>query len=102
MYHDLKQIYWWDDMKKDNAEFVAMCPNCQQVKAEHLKSAGLTQIKRLRHGSGRPLIWTSWLDFRRLGDSMSIYGLLLSQPTLSLCSLLTKPRIMRVSTLMRL
>ena len=28
MYHDLKQIYWWDGMKKDIAEYVANCPNC--------------------------------------------------------------------------
>ena len=44
MYHDLKQIYWWDGMKKDIADYVAKCPHCQLVKAEHLKSGGLTQI----------------------------------------------------------
>ena len=43
MYHDLKQIYWWDGMKKDIAEYVAKCPNCQQVKVGHLKLGGLTQ-----------------------------------------------------------
>ena len=37
MYYDLKQIYWWDGMKKDIAEYVAKCPNCQEVKVEHLK-----------------------------------------------------------------
>ena len=42
MYHDLKQIYWWDGMKKDIADYVAKCPNCQQVKAEHLKPGCLT------------------------------------------------------------
>ncbi|XP_070002462.1 uncharacterized protein [Nicotiana sylvestris] len=32
MYHDkIKKIYWWDEIKKDIAEFVAQCPNCQQV-----------------------------------------------------------------------
>ena len=31
-------------MKKDIAEYVAKCPNCQQVNAEHLKPGGLTQI----------------------------------------------------------
>ncbi|XP_070034402.1 uncharacterized protein [Nicotiana tomentosiformis] len=30
MYHDLKEIYWWNDMKKNVADFVANCPNCQQ------------------------------------------------------------------------
>ena len=44
MYHDLKQIYWWDGMKKDIADYVTKCPNCQQVKDEHLKSGGLSQI----------------------------------------------------------
>ena len=44
MYHDLKKIYGYDSMKKDIEEYVAKCPNCQQVKAEHLKSGGLTQI----------------------------------------------------------
>ena len=42
MYHDLKQIYWWDGMKKDIVEYVDKFPNCQQVKAKHLKSGGLT------------------------------------------------------------
>ena len=29
-------------MKNDIADFVAKCPNCKQVKAEHQKSGGLT------------------------------------------------------------
>ncbi|XP_015161570.1 uncharacterized protein [Solanum tuberosum] len=35
MYHDIKEIYWWPRMIKDVAEFVAQCPNCQQVKVEY-------------------------------------------------------------------
>ncbi|WMV19172.1 hypothetical protein MTR67_012557, partial [Solanum verrucosum] len=35
MYRHLKRIYWWPGMKKDIAEFVAKCQNCQQVKYEH-------------------------------------------------------------------
>ena len=36
-YPDLKEMYWWGggDMKRRTAEFVAQCPNCQQVKVEH-------------------------------------------------------------------
>ncbi|XP_059290580.1 uncharacterized protein LOC132044107 [Lycium ferocissimum] len=29
-YHDIREIYLWNGMKKDIAEFVAQCPNCQQ------------------------------------------------------------------------
>ncbi|XP_070020618.1 uncharacterized protein [Nicotiana sylvestris] len=43
MYHDLKEVYWWNDMKKSIADFVARCPNCQQVKVEHQSPSGLTQ-----------------------------------------------------------
>ena len=44
MYHDLKQIYCWDVMKKEIAEYVSKCPNCHHVKAEHLNFCGLTHI----------------------------------------------------------
>ncbi|MCQ8082127.1 hypothetical protein NP492_23680, partial [Salmonella enterica] len=43
MYRDLREVYWWNGMKKDIAEFVAKCSNCQQVKVEHQKSGGLSQ-----------------------------------------------------------
>ena len=29
MYRDLKQHYWWPNMKKNVAEFVAQCLTCQ-------------------------------------------------------------------------
>ena len=43
MFHDLREVYWWEGMKKDIAKFVVKCPNFQQVKAEHQKSGGLLQ-----------------------------------------------------------
>ncbi|WMV26267.1 hypothetical protein MTR67_019652 [Solanum verrucosum] len=43
MYRDLKQIYWWPGMKKDIAEFVVKCQNCQQMKYEHQRPACLLQ-----------------------------------------------------------
>ena len=42
MYHDHKQIYWWDGMKKDIADYVAKFPNYQQVKAEPPNPGSLT------------------------------------------------------------
>ena len=44
MYHDLREVFWRDDLKKDIVEFVSKFPNYQQIKAEHLKPTGLTQI----------------------------------------------------------
>ncbi|WMV09139.1 hypothetical protein MTR67_002524 [Solanum verrucosum] len=43
MYRDLREVYWWNGMKQDIAGFVAKCPNCQQVKAEHQRPGGLSQ-----------------------------------------------------------
>ncbi|WMV29094.1 hypothetical protein MTR67_022479 [Solanum verrucosum] len=37
MYSDLYEVFWWNDIKRDIADFVAKCPNCQQVKVEHQK-----------------------------------------------------------------
>ena len=35
MYQDLKQLYWWEDIKKDIGDFISRCLVCQQVKVEH-------------------------------------------------------------------
>ena len=36
-------MYWWNGLKKYITECVAICPNCQQVKAEHQSPGGLKQ-----------------------------------------------------------
>jgi len=41
MYVDLKQNFFWAIMKKDAANFVAKCLECQLVKGEHGHPAGL-------------------------------------------------------------
>ena len=33
MYLDLKQKYWWYGLKRDVAEYVALCDTCQRVNA---------------------------------------------------------------------
>nr|GFB84755.1 putative reverse transcriptase domain-containing protein [Tanacetum cinerariifolium] len=35
MYHDLKKLYWWPNMKADIATYVRKCLTCAKVKAEH-------------------------------------------------------------------
>ncbi|GJT03391.1 putative reverse transcriptase domain-containing protein [Tanacetum coccineum] len=41
MYQDLKQLYWWSNMKADIATYVSKCLTCAKVKAEHQKPFGL-------------------------------------------------------------
>jgi len=43
MYHDLKSMYWWHNMKRDVADFVSKFLNGQKVKVEHLRSGGSSQ-----------------------------------------------------------
>ena len=43
MYHSIKNLYWWDGMKKNVADFFSKCLTYQQVKAEHQKPFGKLQ-----------------------------------------------------------
>jgi hypothetical protein len=43
MCQDLKLSYWWYGMKRDIAEYIALCNICQRVKVEHQRTAGLLQ-----------------------------------------------------------
>ncbi|GJS60543.1 putative reverse transcriptase domain-containing protein [Tanacetum coccineum] len=41
MYHDLKMLYWWPNMKADIVTYVSKCLTCANVKAEHQRPSGL-------------------------------------------------------------
>ncbi|GJU19414.1 putative reverse transcriptase domain-containing protein [Tanacetum coccineum] len=41
MYQELKQLYWWPNMKENIATYVSKCLTCSKVKAEHQKPSGL-------------------------------------------------------------
>ncbi|GKB29278.1 putative reverse transcriptase domain-containing protein [Tanacetum coccineum] len=41
MYHDMKKLYWWPNMKADIATYVSKCLTCAKVKAEHQRPSGL-------------------------------------------------------------
>ncbi|GJY44987.1 putative reverse transcriptase domain-containing protein, partial [Tanacetum coccineum] len=43
MYQDLKQLYWWPNMKAEIATYVSKCLTCAKVKAEYQKPSGLLQ-----------------------------------------------------------
>ncbi|GKC08413.1 putative reverse transcriptase domain-containing protein [Tanacetum coccineum] len=41
MYQDLKQLYWWPNMKANIATYVSKRLTCSKVKAEHQKPSGV-------------------------------------------------------------
>ncbi|GJX33113.1 putative reverse transcriptase domain-containing protein [Tanacetum coccineum] len=41
MYHDIKKLYWWPNMKAIIAEYVSKCLTCSRVKVECQKPSGL-------------------------------------------------------------
>jgi hypothetical protein len=43
MYQDLKENFWWSNMKVDIAKYVSECDTCQRIKASHLKPSGTLQ-----------------------------------------------------------
>jgi hypothetical protein len=47
MYLDLKEKYWWYGLKRDVAEYMAICDTCQRVKAKHQRPAGLLQPMKI-------------------------------------------------------
>jgi IS30 family transposase len=58
MYHDLKSRDWWYGMKRAIAEYVALCDNCQRVKAERQRLAGLLQPLKIPKWK-----WEEIMDF---------------------------------------
>jgi hypothetical protein len=52
MYQDLKQNFWWSNMKVDIAKYVAECDTCHRMKASHLKSAVYSNPCRYLCGNG--------------------------------------------------
>jgi hypothetical protein len=43
MYQDLRKRFWWYDMQREIAKYVVVCDNCQRIKSEHQRPAGLLQ-----------------------------------------------------------
>ena len=35
MYRDIQKTYWWNNMKREIAQFVEQCLTCQQIKTLH-------------------------------------------------------------------
>ncbi|WVZ53380.1 hypothetical protein U9M48_004331 [Paspalum notatum var. saurae] len=68
MYQDLKQKFWWYGMKREVAEYVALCDVCQRVKAEHQKPAGLLQPLKIPEWKWEKIGMNKW-GFANLGHT---------------------------------
>jgi hypothetical protein len=56
MYIDLKEKFWWNNIKRDIIEYIAKCDVCSQVKAEHQKTyrtSTTVEVARMEMGSNR-------------------------------------------------
>jgi hypothetical protein len=40
MYHDLRHLYWWSNMKQDITKYVTECDTCGRVKVDHMCTLG--------------------------------------------------------------
>ena len=61
-------------MKKDIAEYVAVCDVCQRVKAEHQKPAGLLQPMSIPEWKWYKLAWILSPDCPGPNQVMILYG----------------------------
>ncbi|GJU90396.1 putative reverse transcriptase domain-containing protein [Tanacetum coccineum] len=91
MYYDLRDLYWWPEMKKDIALYVSKCLTCSKVKVEHQKPSGLLQQPKIpewkwenitmdfinklpRTSSGHDSIWVIVDRLTKSAHFLAIYG----------------------------
>ena len=43
MYHDLRHLFWWSNMKQDITKYVMECDTCGRVKADHMRTPRFLQ-----------------------------------------------------------
>ncbi|GJT16098.1 putative reverse transcriptase domain-containing protein, partial [Tanacetum coccineum] len=68
IYQDMKQLYWWPNMKADIATYVSKCLTCLRVKAEHQKPSALLvqpEISSIEVGQYQPWILSETPKDRR-------------------------------------
>nr|GEY54119.1 putative reverse transcriptase domain-containing protein [Tanacetum cinerariifolium] len=57
LYHDLKRLYSWPNMKAKITTYVCKCLTCLKVKVAYQKPSGYWYNQRYRNGSGRRSPW---------------------------------------------
>ena len=57
MYHEVREIYWWEGIKNHVEEFVAKCQNCQQEKAKHQNPVAYYKKSKFLLCSRKTSVW---------------------------------------------
>ena len=57
MYNDHREVFLSEGLKKEIAEFVAKCQNCQYVKAKHQYQGGLLQEIKVPTWNWKDITW---------------------------------------------
>ena len=63
----MKQIYYWERIKKDVGKFMSKCMNCQLAKDEQKKPSGLSQPLEIS------LEWIILIVYQGLGQVMMVF-----------------------------
>ena len=74
MCHDFREVFWWEGLKKNIEEFVAKCPNCQQVKVEHQKSGDMLEEIKVPTWKWEDINMDFVVGFLGLNGNMTPYG----------------------------
>lgn len=60
MYHDLREQYWWNELKSNIALFIYLAS--QQVKVEHQRPSGCCNPYQCQYGNGNLVQWILWCN----------------------------------------
>nr|GEV04726.1 retrotransposable element Tf2 [Tanacetum cinerariifolium] len=85
-YHDIKQLYWWPNMKLEIATYVSKCLTCSKIKAECQKLSGLLQQPEILEWKWE---WITMDLINKLPWSSSGYDTIYRRPPYQICSFST-------------
>ncbi|GKD32460.1 putative reverse transcriptase domain-containing protein, partial [Tanacetum coccineum] len=68
MYHDLKKLYWWPNIKAEFSTYVSKCLTYAKVKAEHQKPSGLLVKPEIFQWKWEKIT----MDFEALGTQLDM------------------------------